>query len=464
MSSAKLDAVNDFIKAARLFRELIEEMPQKLESGMSSNEVMQYHMQARLDLVRAALKVSSVSSNPEADKIVGEVLLGRIDDAARSKTPQEWEDAAQPALNVVGEVDEEEGRKIKQWMADSAPLVDLGWEALRRSQDQQQEIMIEGFRRAAETTPGSNFRFTEVVNDQVIKDETILGPTSGEEDTPERGTGRLSGSTRKILGVDDEMLSVDTERLVVRQKHLIPKRHGLKSPTNFDDVRLTIAQKMIDQAQRDLSIAAVTGELPTTISGLGTEHFPALRVQLLMQHYSPLIEGSVYSRTQRGDRSAVDLMQHLVIVADMLATADPYFLPRAQIKAAGQDAPRRDLPENSTFLVWHDEPVAIGGDLRALAWVFASDERGNLDDVANIIMLHSNGELEAGLCSLKTGEAAATARAVADTLSTRNWVKPKDMELPGKVDSRPWRRALGRSVTRARQGAIHGLYTLAKSD
>lgn len=464
MPSVKLNAVNDFIKAAGTLRELIQAVPQDLDNGIPMNKIISRQMQARLDLVQAALKVSTIASDPETDKIVGELLLGRIDQAARIKTAQEWEDAAQPAINAVDEMNEESGQQAKQWLEDSRPLVELGWEALNRSDEQQRELMIEGFRRAAETTPGIDVRFTEIVNDQVIKDETVLSPTSGEEDRPERGTGRLSYSTQAILGVEDKMLSVDVERLTVRQAGLALERHSLSPAVDANGVRLAVAKKMIHQTQRDLNIADVTGDLPTPICGLGTEHFPALRAQLLMQHYSGLIEGSVYSRFQRGDRSAKDVMVQLVVVADMLAAAEPYFLPRTQIKAPESDAPRRDLPANGTFLVWHDDAVPVGGSLRALAWVFATDERSDIDGVARIIMLHDDGQLEASWCSLKTGEAAATARAVADTLFTRSWDKPKSLKLPGKVDSRGWKKALARSSARARQGAIHGLCTLAESN
>lgn len=460
MTNEKLDTVNELIAAARALRDHVRSLPESLRSGTSPNEVMRRDIGIRLDLIRAAQKVNATPSNSEANKVAGGMLLERIDTAVEAKSPREWEEVAHEAMSVV---DEDSGEEITRWMKESQSLVDLGHEALDRAEEQGHAAMLEGFRRAAEQTPGADFRITEVFDDQVIKDETIHGPRRGEEDTSALGTGRMEFSAQTTLGLDADMTSVEVERVIVRQSKLLLDRHSLDATVSSEDVRLTVVQKMIRQTQRDLAIADVTGDLPAPIRVLGTEHFPALRAQLLMQHYMVLMEGALFSRTQQGDRSAVAVMRQMVVIADMLASAEPYFLPRDRIGSAVENRPGTDLPSDSTFLVWHDGPVSIRDDINVLAWVFGTDERGELDDIAHVVMLHDDGKLEASWCSLSAGEAATTARAVAATLSARTWDKPKNLRLPGKVESREWKKALVRSSGRARRGGLHGLHTLAET-
>ena len=182
MSSKKLEAVNDFIAEARKLREMMVAIPDSLKSGTTLVDVMKQDVSTRLDLVRAARNVLSAPQDAEADKVVGAVLLGRIGAAASALSLDEWEMAAAQAK---ADLDQDGEAKMRTWMDTTAPIVDLGFEAMQRAQEQGIGAMIEGFRRAAGETPGFKLHISETVNGTLLSEETILGP---EQDTKEPDT------------------------------------------------------------------------------------------------------------------------------------------------------------------------------------------------------------------------------------------------------------------------------------
>ncbi|UKA52195.1 hypothetical protein LFT48_21795 (plasmid) [Arthrobacter sp. FW305-123] len=179
MASEKFETVNRFIAEARKLREMMLAIPEALKSGTSEVEVMKQDISARLDLARAARNVMSAPQDPEADKIIGAVLLGRIDTAVSALSLDEWETAAAEAKAELDQNKEAPTSKMRAWMDATKPLVDLGFEAMNRAEEQGHEIMLEGFRRAAQQTPGFNLQISEVVGDTLLSEETINGPQPG---------------------------------------------------------------------------------------------------------------------------------------------------------------------------------------------------------------------------------------------------------------------------------------------
>lgn len=176
MSSKKLEAVNHFIAEARKLREMMMAIPASLKSGTTMVDVMKQDVSTRLDLVRAARNVASAPEDAEADKIVGAVLLGRIDTAASMLSMNEWETAAAEAKAELDQNNEAESPKMRTWMDTTAPIVDLGFEAMQRAEDQGIGAMLEGFRRFAEKTPGTKVHIAETVNGTLLSEESIFGP------------------------------------------------------------------------------------------------------------------------------------------------------------------------------------------------------------------------------------------------------------------------------------------------
>lgn len=362
MASPKLDAVNQFISATKKTFDLLRSAAQDVEEGVSQTEVMRRITRAQLDLVKAAHALSATPSDPEADKAAGAVLLERISRAVAVKTMGEWGAAADVAIENAGpDFADELSQEMKDWMEAVGPLEELGMEALSRSQEQAQEAMIEGFRRGAAQTPGVNLLIEEVVNGVRVREETVLGPEAGHEDSPELATGYLPTSKADALGVDDDRLDLVIERLNHAQGALMLGRHSLPIDAGPEDVRLAVAGRLLDEIERDLDITlALTGDLPAPIRDLTPQHFPALRAQLLMQHQRIISEGSVYSRAMRGDRSAAAMLRQFMILADMLSFAEPYYLRADQIPGS-ETGGGRQLPGDHSFLVWHDNPLPIGG-------------------------------------------------------------------------------------------------------
>lgn len=461
MSSAKLDAFNEFIAAARQLREHVVNTPEALDSGTSAEEIIRRDMGIRLTMVHAARKVSTTPADSEADNVAGQMLLERICAAVEVRDDNEWDALAQAAIDSTDTDKNVDQEHMTVWMDETALLAHLGSEALSRVEDQGIEAMLQGLREGAEQTPGMDFRFTETVDGQVIKDERVLGPNPGEEDTTKFGTGRLSRSRQAALGLDDDMTSVEVERVMVRESQNMLERHGLDQSASVTDMEAAVTARAYRELDRDFALAEFTGAVPNPLRGLRTEHFPALRSNVIHAYYNAITQGSALSRARRGDQSAQSIIHEVIVLASMLVSAEPYYLPTAQINAAPTSADRRKLPANATLLVWHDDPVPVTTDVRVLTWMFSTDEHGSVDDIAQIVMVQDDGGLDSGWCSLKSGQAAKTASAVASTLTARRWDRAKKLRLPGSPGSSEWKKTLVRSATRARRGGVHRLHTLA---
>lgn len=462
MSSATFDAINKLIATSRQHRQHVLGIPKNMEAGMTPNEVMRRDFELRRDLVHAAKEISSTAPDAEAEKAIGPMLLERIVTAVDTRTQAEWDALAQAALDLIELDDEASHDATATWMTESKPIVELADEAEQRAQDQGTAVMVEGMRQGVEKTPGFDLRFTEIVNGQVVTDEQMFGPTPGEEDSPEVGTGRLELSKQSLLGLDDDITHVEVERVIVRESKQLLERNGLKPTVSSTDVANTVSERVRCEALRDAALATITGEVPDPIEGLDTSHFPALRLSLLQTMYQILTSGSLHSRAERGDRSAQSTMHELIVIADMLVSSDPYFLPVNEIADGPADAPTA-LEPSRRFLVWHDEPLPVAGDLRVLTWLFSTNEQGRIDDIVRVVMVSGDRRLDDGWCSLTNGPASTVAQAVAATLTERSWDTTKRLRLPGEPNSREWTKELRKSKGRARRGGVHRVRTLSDS-
>ncbi|MGO4431780.1 hypothetical protein AB4Y88_00335 [Paenarthrobacter sp. RAF9] len=457
MASEKFETVNQFIAAARELREMMLAIPESLKSGSSEIEVMKQDISARLDLARAARAVMSAPQDPEAGKVIGAVLLRRIDAAAAVLSQDEWETAAAEATAELEQNDESSTSKMRVWMDSTKPIVELGFEAMNRAEEQSHEIMLEGFRRAAEKTPGSNFQITEIVGDTMVSNETILGPEPGSEDSDVHSVGRLSSSLKSILGIDDERMETDISHLVKSQTPLVLDRNNLVRHAQPDQIRLAVSERLTSKTSHDLEVAEVTGDLPSPIADLEKRHFPALRAQLMLHHSLSLTEGSTYSRASRGDRAAQGILRQLVTLGDLLSSAQPHFLPVSQLSTAVRDDDLRPLPPQQSFLVWHDTAVHIGEGVDILAWLFATDEQGNIHPAVQVIRTVPGGALEASWCSLRQGPASEVAGQITRLLRGAAWSSARPLRLPKPSGSKEWKKALARSSARVKEGSLHGL-------
>lgn len=460
MTSLKLDAVNQMIGAVKGVRAALDAARQAGDVRQQT-ESMRELIRAQREVVRAAQAVAAAPADPGEDKVVGAVLLSRIGQAVAVRPADDWEALGAAALTAADANANPLPPVVTTWLEAVQPLEGLAVEAHSRAEQQGIDAMMEGFRRGAAATPGVNLHIEEVVNGQTVHEETVLGPRFGDEDGADSGTSYLTDSKAAVLGIDDDRLDVDVERVNRLQGGLVLQRHSLPADATPDQVRQAVATRLFRQMDRDFSVSiALTGDLPTPVQGLSTSAFPALRAQLLRQHQLVMTEGSIYSRAKQGDRSAKAMLDQFVILGDVLAAAEPYYLPVGQIEAVSAAAETaRALPAESSFLVWHDDPLGVGGGVRVLAWVFMTDEAGTLYDLAHCITVLEDGVWEGSWCSLRSGTVAATVRSVAAALQSDGWRQAKRLRLGGEVDSPAWKRALIRSASRARSGGLHGLWT-----
>ncbi|MCD4850784.1 hypothetical protein ACX800_22785 [Paenarthrobacter nitroguajacolicus] len=458
--SEKFETANHFISVARKLHKMMVEAPKSLENGMTIENVIRQDIGTRLELVLAARAVLLAPQDPEAEKIIGAVLLGRIDAAAGAHSPAEWETGAAAALDAVGQGGEDPDGKMGIWLDLTEPITSLAFEALQRAEQQNHDIMVEGFRRGAEQTPGFNLKITEIVGDTVVSDETVLGPEAGFEDSDIHRVGRVSSSVESLLGIDDDRMETDISQLLQSQAPVVLGRNNLSSQAQPDDVRLTVCERLITKINHDLDVVGVTGDLPSPIADLEKRHFPALRAQLLLQHNLPLTEGATYSRANRGDRSAQGILMQLVILGDMLSSAKPYFLPVSQLSTAVGDENLRPLAPAQSFLVWHDTAVHIGDGVDVLAWLFATDAQGNIHPVVHAIRTAPGGVLETSWCSLRQGQASEVAGQIIRLLRGEAWDSARPLRLSKPWGSKSWMKDLVRSSARAKEGGLHGLQFL----
>lgn len=463
MERSKLDAVNKLTGAFRATHATLAAARQGARSVSEQTETMRAMLQAQREVARAAVEVAEAPFDPAEDKVIGEVLISRIEQAVAVRSSAEWDALGAAALNAVDANAQGVPPAVAAWWEAVKPLELLAVEAQSRAQDQRLETIFEGARRGAAATPGINLHIEEVVNGQVVHEETVLGPEFGEADGPDSGTGYLPSTKAAVLGVEDGRLDVEIERFNGLQRGLVLSRHSLPTTATPEQVRQAVEGRLFRQMDRDLSVSiALTGDLPTPVRALTTSHFPVLRAQLLRQHYLVMTEGSVFSRAKRGDRSAKALLSQFVILGDVLAAAEPYYLPIEQIQVAAAADSTRTLPASSSFLVWHDEPLPVGGDVRVLAWVFMTDEAGTLYDLAHCITVLEDEMWESSWCNLREGTAAPVARSVAGALQSGSWRQARRLRLGGEVDSAAWKRELIRSAGRVRSGGLYGLWTHPK--
>src|SRR5699024_12740567 len=78
----------------------VMETPDLLRAGTSPDEIVRRDVGLRLSIVHAAKTLNATAADPEADKVVGPMLLERIDKAADAKSDSEWVELAQAALDA----------------------------------------------------------------------------------------------------------------------------------------------------------------------------------------------------------------------------------------------------------------------------------------------------------------------------------------------------------------------------
>lgn len=460
LSSEKFETMNHFISVTRKLHDMMVGIPESLKSGTTEEEVMRQDVAIRLEIVQAAQAVRLAPHDPEADTIIGSVLLQRIEASIGQHPIEEWEARAAEAIGASGE-DSNVAAKMNLWWETSQPIIDLGFEALQRVEQQQTDIMLEGIRRAAEQTPGFDLRITEVVGDTLVSDETVLGPEPGHEDSDGHRMGRVSSSAGTILGIDDDRMETDIAHLLQSQSELVLLRNNLPPSTiKPHTVRLAVCERVISKISHDLEVVGVSGDLPSPMKNLNKSHFPALRAQLMLQHNMPLSEGSVLSRANRGDSSAWSVLMQLIVLSDMMSSADPYFLPGDQMETPVRNEDLQLLPPERSFLVWHDTALYVGDDVDVLAWLFITDKNGTFHPVVHVIRTTPDGALETSWCSLRTGQGSVIANKIGRLLCGGNWNTARPLRLPNPAGSKAWKTAAVRSSARIKEGGLHGLRSL----
>lgn len=435
-------------------------LPEILKSDTAEADWVRQHVATSLELVRAADAVRLAPHDPEAETSIGSVLLQRLETSVGRHPMKEWEDRASEVL-ATADNDPTITTKIRNWQEMAKPLLGLGFEALQRVEQQNHDIMIEGLRRGATQTPGSDLRITEIVGDTVVTDETVLGPEPGHEDSENHRLGMVSASAGAILGIDDDRMATDISHLINSQSNLVLLRNNLPASTSQPDrVRLAVYGRVISKIDYDLEVAEISGDLPSPLENLTKSHFPALRGQMMFQHNMFLSEGSVASRAERGDPSAWSVLIQLVVLSDMLSSADPYFLPLDQVETPVRDEELQLLPPDHSFLVWHDTALHVGHDVDVLAWLFTSNENGTFHPVVHAIRTTPDGALETSWCSLRTGQGSVVANKIGRLLRGGNWNAARPLRLPKPAGSKKWKTAAVRSSARIKEGGLHGLRSL----
>lgn len=428
--------------------------------GVDPTPLMLEYTEKHFVLVQAALQFAAVPSDAESEKIVGALRMSHLSVAATAHTADEWQalyDAAHSSIegsDGSGSVTPE----LRTFLDKANPLMQVAHELLQRGQEQADEAMVDGITKAAQVTPGLTLTVDEIVNDRLVSRETHMGPEPGHEDSADMRIEFAPYAVQSLYGTDAASTQMEVERLMKRQRGLVLQRNHLGGVVDSRTVREAVAEAAANAARRNFKIAEIAGSLPTPIAALGTAHFADLQGQLLFIQHEFLTNGATASRVRRGDENAQVLMFQQIVLSDLTRTAQPHFLPRERIQeAAASDA--KELPADTSFLVWHDDAVTAAGNQHIIAWLLLTNEAGELYRVAQAFALDGTA-ITTHWCNLDHGSIAPLASQVGQAIHADVWQRERRLSIREQAGSPAWRKKAQRSIKRVVAGALHEVNTL----
>jgi hypothetical protein len=165
--SEGLDEINQILAAQRKFIKQLEALPDSMQGDQS--EAFKTVLTAQRAVVEACYTASETTWSDETEEIVGRVWSQRLRKACAAEEVAKIDDLFEQAKSDMDNQDHEHPGMGK-FLASIQPFLDLAAEQVSRASDSHSEMMIEGFRRAAETTPGSKMKWLLAPN----QDKKIL--------------------------------------------------------------------------------------------------------------------------------------------------------------------------------------------------------------------------------------------------------------------------------------------------
>lgn len=344
-------------------------------------------------------------------------------------------------------------KEIESIISDYDHVWPLVAELDRRLEDQATDNMMESFKRAASSTPGMKLRVTEEVGDTVIRDETVFGPDEDQTDT--KGVEHNEEGISHLFGMDESRAVMDQTHIWQAEAvNIVKNDRRLSRASNMDDVLLSVKLAMASTAVNDLEAGDLIPDIPTSMAGLKAGHAAFLRAQVLMAMRGGLEEdGATYSRYERGDKSATQMLQAIACVGNLVQRAELLYLPVDNMeRTVGDDRAASTVPRDVPIFVVHDRPVLIEG-LPIIGWLMQTDERGRILDTGLAVRVLSSApdpvEFTTHSCSFAHGPNAKVLGDARAAVESSTWYLPTQISLPGVPGSKKWRRTLAKQAESA---------------
>lgn len=433
-----LDEINQILAAQRKVTEHFQALPEAAKGDVS--EAFKEMLTLQRGVVEACYIAAKADFSDETEEIIGRVWAQRLRNACAAEDTAKIDKLLTLAKHEM-DIQDPVHPNMGQFLTTIQPFLDLASEQVERASERHSEMMVEGFRRAAETTPGMKLRITEEVGDTLIKDEMVIGPEAGYEDT--MGMGRLSKERMEILGINTNAAQAHHERITRNYaKGIIHRYPKLNARTDFEEVVYTVAQRAFRVADSEFDKAIALTEPPHDFVGMEPGHFSWLKGQLINGLTEPLTEGAYFSRSRQGDLQAKGVMQSVVVRLDSVLRSKPYFVS-SSLPANDQGARTGNvLPADEPIIVFHDQPYKLADGVEVLAWIMHTTDQGKLEPVgtAYIVEVGPMGQrgFDMATVSLET-EAGAKLKDYVESLA---WILPEQMKINNKPGSRKWQRKI----------------------
>lgn len=320
----------------------------------------------------------------------------------------------------------------------------------RRLDDQATDNMMEAFKSAASSTPGMKLRVTEEVGDTVIRDETVFGPDEDRTDT--KGVEHTEEGISRLFGMDESPAVMDQTHIwQAEAMNIVKNDRRLSRASNIDEVLLSVKLAMASTAMNDLEAGDLLPDIPTSMTGLKAGHTVFLRAQVLMAMRGGLEEdGATYSRYERGDKSATQMLQAIACVGNLVQRAELLYLPVDKMeRTVGDERAASTVPRDVPIFVVHDRPVLIEG-VPIIGWLMQTDERGRILNTGLAVRVLSSApdpvEFTTHSCSFAHGPNAKVLGEVRAAVESSMWYLPSQISLPGVPGSKKWRRTLAKQA------------------
>lgn len=433
-----LEEINQILAAQRKVTEHFQSLPEAIKGD--SSEAFNEMLTLQRAVVEACYIAAKQDFSEETEEIIGRVWAQRLRNACAAADTAKIDELLTLAKHEM-DVQDREHPNMGQYLATIQPFLDLANEQIERASERYSDMMMEGFRRAAETTPGMQLRITEEVGDTLIKDEMVIGPEAGHEDT--MGMGRLSKERMEILGIHTNAAQAHHNRITRNYAESIIHRYPkLNVRTDFDEVVYTVAQRAFRVADGEFDKAIALTDPPHDFVGMKPGHFSWLKGQMIRGLTEPLTEGAYLSRSRQGDLQAKGVMQSVVVRLDSVLRAKPYFVS-SSLPADGQAAGAGSmLPADEPIIVFHDQPYKLADGVEVLAWIMHTTDQGRLEPVGTAYIVEEDPLGQRGFdmatVSLET-EAGAKLKNYVESLT---WEMPQQMMINNKPGSRKWQRKI----------------------